>query len=294
MTAPMRGDLRPTVNRFRWGAAEVVTILDGAIRRDAIKPPFCLDKDADEIEAIGRQADIPGDRMEHIFVPTLINTGAALVLFDTGFGAAGHENGTGQLVARMAEAGYAPGDVDVVAFTHCHPDHIHGVMTGDDLTFPNARHVIGRREFDEWKSGDNIPQARAGNRELFLNTMVPLADRLEYLEDGDAVVPGITAEAAFGHSPGHMMFRLESAGQQLLVWGDVANHYVFSLRHPDSPVGFDDVPQTAIATRRRVLDMAATDGLLVVGHHMPFPSAGYVERTGESYRWEAMTYQARV
>jgi len=216
------------------------------------------------------------------------------VLFDTGFGAGGRDSHAGLLRQRLAEVGYAPEDIDVVAFTHCHPDHISGVMEGDAPAFPNARYAIGRKEFDTWKSGDGIPAQRAQNRELFLKLIPPLADRMTFLEDGDSVVPGLTAEAAFGHSLGHMMFRLESAGKSLLIWGDVTNHYVFSLQHPESTVAFDDDKDAAKATRIRVLDMVANDGLLVAGHHMPFPSLGYVERSGGSYRWVPATYQLRV
>jgi glyoxylase-like metal-dependent hydrolase (beta-lactamase superfamily II) len=87
---------------------------------------------------------------------------------------------------------------------------------------------------------------------------------------------------------------VESNGQQVLCWGDLANHYVFSLQVPEAKVAFDDDPDAAIATRKRVLDMVATDRIPVVGHHMPFPSLGFVERSGTSYRWEPMTYQMRV
>ena len=126
---------------------------------------------------------------------------------------------------------------------------------------------------------------------MFLRLIAPLADRLAFLEDGDEVVPGLSAEAAFGHSLGHMMYRLDSEGAQFLVWGDVANHYVYSLQHPPSTVGFDDDKEAAIATRSRVLDMVATDGLMVSGYHMPFPSVGYVEKWRGSYRWVPTTYQ---
>lgn len=294
MPARMMGELRPEVFRFSWGGAEIATILEGAVLRDSVRPPFCLDKDDDELAAIGAANRIPMDRMQHIFVPTLINTGAELVLFDVGFGPGGSGMGCGQLAAQLAAAGYGPEDVDVVAFTHCHPDHIQGVLHDGTLTFPNARHAMGRREFDAWKSGDGIPPQRAGNRELFLRLIAPLEDRLTFLEDGDAVVPGLTAEAAFGHSPGHMMYRLESEGAQFLVWGDIANHYVYSLQYPDSGVGFDDDREVAITTRKRVLDMVATDGLLVSGYHMPFPSVGFVDKMGGSYRWVPASYQMYV
>lgn len=295
MPAEKMGDLRPKVFRFAWGGAEITTILEGAVLRDSVKPPFCLDKDQDEIDAIGAANRIPADRMQHIFVPTVINTGTHVVLFDVGFGDGGAAMGCGQLTGLLAEAGYAAEDIDVVAFTHCHPDHIQGVSgDGGRMSFPNARHVIGRKEFDAWYSGDGIPSQRAENREMFLRLIAPLADRLAFLEDGDEVVPGLSAEAAFGHSLGHMMYRLDSEGAQFLVWGDVANHYVYSLQHPTSTVGFDDDKEAAIATRSRVLDMVATDGLMVSGYHMPFPSVGYVEKWRGSYRWVPTTYQPYV
>lgn len=294
MTAKMLDDIRPVLNRFTLGEAQVTTILDGAQVRPALKPPFVMDKDDDEIAAIGRANRLPVDTFENTFTPTVINTGAELVLMDVGFGEMGRGNGAGLLRARLVEAGYAPEDIDVVALTHCHPDHIGGIMEGDDLAFPNAQLMIGRREFDAWSTGEGIPEARTQNRELFLKLIAPLAERFKFLEDGDRVARGLTAEAAFGHSPGQMMYRLEAGGKQVLVWGDVTNHYVFSLQYPTAIVGFDDDKETATATRLRVLDMAAADDLIVVGHHMPFPSVGYVEKHDGAYRWAPASYQMRV
>jgi glyoxylase-like metal-dependent hydrolase (beta-lactamase superfamily II) len=294
MTATQLGPLRPTTHRFTLGEAEVTTILEGAHLREGINPPFATDMSADQIAAAARANNVPADRFQHTYTVTLINTGKELVLFDTGFGAMQRETGAGLLRARLGEAGYAPEDIDIVAFTHMHPDHIAGVMEGDAPAFPNARYAIGRREYDEWNSGANIPAQREQNREMFLKLIPPLAERMTFLEDGDSVAAGVTAEAAFGHSLGHMMYRLESGGKSALVWGDVTNHYVFSLQHPESPVAFDDDKAAAAATRKRVLDMVATDGLLVSGFHMPFPALGYVERHGGAYRWMPATYQLWV
>ncbi|MCG6903659.1 MAG: MBL fold metallo-hydrolase [Rhodobacter sp.] len=294
MTAPLLGEIRPCVHRFVLGEAEVTTILDGAMTLPAVSPPFAMDMRPGRMQAIAAANRLPDDRVENTFTPTLVNTGSALVLFDVGFGGFGRDKGAGNLRARLADAGYAPEDVDIVAFTHMHPDHIAGVMEGDALAFPNARHVIGRHEFDEWSSGENIPVQRQQNREMFLRLITPLADRLEFVDDGQAVAAGITAEAAYGHSLGHMMYRVESAGKSVLIWGDVANHYVFSVQYPENRVAFDDDPEQAISTRKRVLNMVADGGTLVIGHHMPFPSVGYVERAGDSYRWVPATYQLRV
>lgn len=290
MSAPMHGPLRPHHFRFTLGAVEVTTILDGAIPM-GISPPFLLEESGDEIAAIATAARLPTDRLENNFVPVLINTGAALVLIDTGCGHFRRDKGAGFLRDRLAGAGYAPEDIDVVMITHVHPDHIGGLLEDGDLAFPNARLMIGRREFDGWSDGTEIPEQRAENRQMFLDIVAPLKQQLRFLEDGDEIVPGVTAEAAFGHSVGHMMVRVRSGEAEVLIWGDVANHAVFSLEHPDSKVGFDDNKALAIATRNRVLADAADHGLLVVGHHMPFPGVGYVLRGRDGYHWRPVSYQ---
>jgi glyoxylase-like metal-dependent hydrolase (beta-lactamase superfamily II) len=293
MTASLHGALRHPAHRFVLGAFEVTTILDGAIAL-GVSPPFLLDESEDEIQAIARAARLPVDRLENNFVPTLVNTGEALVLFDTGCGHYRRDKGAGLLLERLADAGYAPGDVDAVALTHVHPDHIGGLLEDGVIAFPNAELMIGRREFFAWKSGEDIPPQRTENRAMFLDVVAPLEERFRFLDDGDEVVPGVTAEAAFGHSLGHMMFRVRSEGKEALIWGDVANHYVFSVGHPTAKVGFDDDKAMAIETRLRVLEAAARDGALIVGHHMPFPSAGFVEREGDGYRWVPAAYQLRL
>lgn len=293
MTEKLKGPYRPTIHRFALGNAEVTTILDGAHIREGVNPPYSMDKTEAEIATIAARNNLPTDGFEQSYTPTVITVGGQVVLFDTGFGAMGRDD-AGHLRRRLGQAGYAPEDIDIVAFTHCHPDHIAGVMENDAPSYPNARYAIGRREYDAWNDGTEIPEQRKQNRELFLKLLPPLAEKMTFLEDGDSLVPGLTAEAAFGHSLGHMMYRLESGGKSLLVWGDVTNHYVFSLQYPDSLVGFDDDKDMAIATRKRVLDMVATDGLLVSGHHTPFPSIGYVERYGTSYRWTPASYQLRM
>ncbi len=293
MTAPLQGALRYPAHRFVLGTFEVTTILDGTINM-GVSPPFMLDESEDEIAVVAKEALIPSDQLENNFVPTLVNTGDALVLFDTGCGHYRRDKGAGFLRERLGDAGYAPEDVDVVAFTHVHPDHIGGVYEDGAFAFRNAELVIGRQEYTAWKSGERIPPQRAENREMFLEIIASQEDRLRFLDDGDDVVPGVTAEAAFGHSLGHMMYRIRSEDSEALIWGDVANHYVFSVGRPRSKVAFDDDKDMAIETRIRVLESAVAESTLIIGFHMPFPSIGYVEREGEGYRWLPATYQVRL
>ena len=294
MASGLLGELRPLVHRFRWGQFEVTTILDGVQRRDGISPPFGIDQSADTVRSHALANKLPTDALENSFTPTLVNTGRELVLFDTGNGAGRRSSGAGYLRERLSLAGYRPEDVDVVAFTHVHPDHINGVREGSELAYPNARYVIGEREFDVWSDGQNIPERRADNLALFNALMPPLAAKMTFLRPGQDVVSGIRAIDAYGHSLGHLAFMVESEGKALLIWGDVTNHFALSLQRPHWHAAMDDDRGRAAETRTRVLDMVATDNILAIGHHMPFPAVGYVERAAEGYRWLPLTYQLSV
>jgi glyoxylase-like metal-dependent hydrolase (beta-lactamase superfamily II) len=102
---------------------------------------------------------------------------------------------------------------------------------------------------------------------------------------------GITAMAAFGHTPGHMAFHLESDGQRMMITADTANHYVWSLQRPDWEVRFDADKAAAAAARKTVFGMIAADRIPFTGYHMPFPAQGYVEPAGEGFCFVPLGYQ---
>jgi len=291
MPSAMKGVLLPSVCRFRLGRFEITTILDGVTQRDGPHPVFGINQPAALVQDHAEANHLPRTRFEHSYTPALVNTGRELVLFDTGNGPARRDTGVGNLRALLADAGHAPGDIDRVVITHGHPDHIGGLLEDGQPAFPNADYVFGQREFDFWRRGENIPESRKANRELYVKLVVPLADQATFAGNGHQVASGIHAVEAFGHSAGHMAWHLESEGQRLLLWGDVTNHYAVSLQRPDWHAQADDDKDMAVATRKRILDMAATERLWVIGHHMPFPAIGTVERTRDGYRWLAASYQ---
>jgi glyoxylase-like metal-dependent hydrolase (beta-lactamase superfamily II) len=221
----------------------------------------------------------------------MINTGKKLVLFDTGNGASKKDTGSGFLLDAMAAAGYSPDQVDIVVTTHCHPDHFLGHLTNGQPTFKNARYMFGEKEFAYWKKGDDVPDWRVPTREGFLKFCLPFEDKATFLKGGSAVTSGITAVEAFGHSPGHMAFNIESKGQRLFMWNDVTNNAVLSLQKPRWAVHFDHNGPQAIETRLRVLDMVSHDRCLAIGFHMPFPAFGYVDKHGDGYQWVPAQYQ---
>ncbi|MGZ9811056.1 MBL fold metallo-hydrolase [Pseudoroseicyclus sp. H15] len=211
------------------------------------------------------------------FSPVVVKSGGQTLLFDTGLEARG-------LREALAGAGFKPEDIDIVVLTHMHGDHVNGLSGPDgEITFPDAAYVTGSTEWAHWSNADYEP---------FEEKVRPLAELFEFIEPGAEVAPGVTAVEAFGHTPGHMAYLVESGGDTLLMMVDTANHHVFSLAHPDWEVGFDSDKKMAAATRHRLLGMAADERLPVIGYHMPFPCTGFVERRGEDgFRWIPVTYQ---
>ncbi len=273
--APMLGATPPPYMRVKLGGFEVTNMLVGSRTVPDPQNIFGMNVDSETFAVASAEAGLPTDKAQFFFTPPLVNTGSELVLFDTGLNGAG-------TVAALEAAGYTADQVDVVVITHMHGDHIGGLSSDGTATFPNARYVTGRAEYDAW--------AAAGN-DNFNGKVKPLAEQMVFLEDGGSVASGITAMAAFGHTPGHMTYMLESDGAQMLLGADFANHYVWSLAHPTWEVKFDMDKSTAAATRKTVLDMLAADKVPFSSYHMPFPAFGYVETRGDGYHYVPHTYQ---
>ncbi len=301
MPASLQGDLQPTVYRFKLGGFEAATILDSKAVREGVHPMYGGNATADEVHALARANHIDTNRLEHPNIPTLVNTGKELVLFDAGNGALPREYEqlkarmpAGNLVTRLGQAGYKPEDIDVVVLTHGHPDHIGGLVEGGKPVFPNARYVFGAAEYDFWKKNENVREARKFNQKLFMTICEPLAARATFIKPGDEVVPGIRAVDAAGHSPGLMAFHIESDGKRFMITADTLTQYVMAVQRPEWYFEMDDDKDKAVATRKRMLDMLATEKLFFASFHMPFPGIGWIEKSAGGYRWVSHTYQLNL
>ncbi|MFN3658656.1 MAG: MBL fold metallo-hydrolase [Pseudolabrys sp.] len=301
MPAALHGELQPAFYRFKLGGFEAASVLDAKAIRDGLHPHYGANASAEAVQALARENNIDPQRFEHPNIPTLVNTGKELVLFDTGNGALPREYEQlakrlppGQTAARLAQNGYKPEDVDVVVLTHGHPDHIGGLVEGGKPVFPNARYVFGAAEYDFWQKNVGVREARKFNREIYVTICTPLAERATFIKPGDTVVPGITAVDVSGHSPGLMAFHVESEGKRLMITADTFTQYVMAVQRPEWHFEMDDDKEKAVATRNRMLDMLSNERLLVASFHCPFPGLGYIEKAGGGYRWTPHSYQMNL
>jgi glyoxylase-like metal-dependent hydrolase (beta-lactamase superfamily II) len=204
---------------------------------------------------------------------------------------------TGHLKESLSRTGFEESDIDVVILSHAHPDHIGGLALEDGTArFPNARVLMSRKEYDFWYSED--VRSRLGSGSLYgsaeleslmsgwIDRYLPVVrERLEWLADEAEIVPGIAAVDTPGHTPGHLGVAISSGTESMLFAGDVLI-MPSQVVHPDWTSMFDLDAQTLIATRRRLLDRAATDRSIVFHYH--FGEAGRFGRRGSQFDWEPL------
>ncbi|MEL6643795.1 MAG: MBL fold metallo-hydrolase [Pseudomonadota bacterium] len=266
----------PRARGFRLGDMAVTTLLSGTAPNDDPQAIFGGDVSAEDFAAVSAENFLTTDTMQFYYTPTLVQTGEATILFDTGLSRE-------SLEGPLREAGVGAEDITHVIITHMHPDHIGGMTRADGtLTYPGATYLTGAVEFDSSAGREN---------QNFDAKVRPFAERFGFLNDGDAVAPGVTAMAAFGHTPGHMIYRIESGAQQLLLVADLVGHYVWSFANPDWTMLYDADKAQANASRRRVLDMLSADRIPMIGYHMPFPAVGFVETRDSGFRFVPVSYQ---
>jgi glyoxylase-like metal-dependent hydrolase (beta-lactamase superfamily II) len=124
--------------------------------------------------------------------------------------------------------------------------------------------------------------------------MKPYADagKVTMMKDGAQLGPGMTALAAPGHTVGHTMVRVSSQGNDLLLWGDIVHNAALQFAEPDRAIAFDTDQPMAIASRKKVFDMVATDRLMIAGAHLPFPGVGHVAKAAVGYAYIPVEWRA--
>lgn len=184
----------------------------------------------------------------------------------------------------LKAAGWSRESVNAVVCTHLHVDHVgwNTMLEGERWvpTFPKARYLIGRAEYDHWsKEGDGESSA------ILSDSVKPIFDAgLADLVAMDHVIsPELRLVPTPGHTPGHVSVSIQSKGERAMITGDLMHHPI-QIAHPEWSSGFDSDQGASRRTRKEFLETVADNGTLVIGTHFAAPTAGHVKRDGQGYR----------
>lgn len=224
----------------------------------------------------------------------LINTGNKLVLIDAGAGKLFGPT-LGKLVSSLKASGYTPDQIDEIYITHMHADHVGGLTDDNGPVFPNAVVRADVHDADFWLSEENLNKAAEGDKGFFQGAMISLfpyikAGKFKPFSGNTDLMPGIKAVSTYGHTPGHTIYEIESAGQKLVLWGDLMHVAAVQFENPSVTIQFDSDSKNAAIQRKKAYADAAKQGYLVGSAHISFPGLGYVRPEGKAYAWTPINY----
>ncbi len=202
------------------------------------------------------------------------------------------DQGKRDYLAGLAALGVKPEQVTHVMCTHLHWDHVGWNTQRVDgqwvPTFPNARYIMAKREYDHWdaiyaKDGatpDNI------HAMAFEDSVLPImrAEKAVLVADDFELEKGISLEPCPGHTPGHVVINVAAGGKRGVFIGDVLHHPI-QLLFPDLSSRADVDMDASRPTRRALIEKHAGTGSIVMPHHFATPCSGTIERAGAGFSY---------
>ncbi|WP_322796116.1 MBL fold metallo-hydrolase [Tepidiforma sp.] len=264
---------------LQLGSVEIQPLLDAPVLMD---PHRFMPQHASRIlEEFGHQADARG-LFTMAVTCYLVRSAGKTILIDTGLGSRRRPGfPVGRLDGALADAGVAPGDIDLVVHTHLHIDHV-GWNTVDrqggarEVFFPRAEFVIQRAEWDYWMQPERMHEP--GNEHL-VECVEPLrhTGRIRFVEGEDAIDEHLVFVPTPGHTPGHVAIGIVDGPERGIIIGD-ASHHPMQLLHPDWSPAFDVDPVLSAKTRDALFDRVIAEGRTLLAGHWPFPGIGRLVR----------------
>lgn len=231
------------------------------------------DNESEKLNPISLFGDVSDSLVESLNMPEgipasvstfLLQVDGKNILFDAGLGTFG-----GKMLSRLAALGINADNIDIVYLTHFHVDHIAGLVEKDAAgidtkAFKNASIYAGKVEYDAWM--EHIPK-----NDLQKMVMELYRDSLHLFAFGDSLPHGVLAIDAIGHTPGHTAFQVSN----LLIIGDLMHGYALQKDHPEINSNYDMDKEKSIESRKRIMQYAKDNKLLMAGMHLPPP--GFAE-----------------
>lgn len=284
--APMATVQAPYFYRFKFGDWQGTVVSDGTLPLGDPKTNF-TGLAPDEMDRQLKDNFLPAGNAVLEQNILIMNTGDKMVLFDTGMGSLKlFGPTTGKMVSTMKQAGIDPKDIDAVVMSHAHVDHCGGnVDEAGKPVFPNAQYFISQVDYDYWTGDPKGPDGLKVFFETARKNLVPFRDKITFLKDDQQFLPGFTSIAAPGHTLGHTIFVMESAGKQMSYIGDLTHHPVLLMEKPLTEFAYDHDPKQSAQTRVKLLTMLADKRIPILAYHFAWPGIGNVAKQGQGFRY---------
>ena len=272
--------------KYKVGSVEVTAIYDG-IWKKPHDPAFIKNASVEETKAALAKAGLTTEFMPIPLTVSVLKIGDKYIMVDSGSGVGQWQANATNLPANMQAAGIDRNQISTILISHFHPDHVWGLMEkGTNApVFPNAELIVSGTEYKWWTEAgrvEKLPEGRkaAGKR---ISDVFPGWKNWKQVEDNAEVAPGVRLIAAPGHTPGHSAFLVTSGTQQLMVSNDTMYVPALLAPHPDWQGAYDQDGDTAVATRRKLVDRVIADKMMISGAHFPFPGSGQFVKDGAGY-----------
>ncbi len=290
-----KNNQNPWIYAFTIGDVEAWSISDGFLDFGQGLNLMYPESERDEMKKALEQRFEPTSSLQIYINILVLRKGSEVIVFDAGFGIVDHPD-RGWLIEGLERVGINREDVTAAYLSHTHGDHMAGFIAPDEKPmYPNAVIYTTPEEHEFWMQTSH-DFSRTKRDPKALDRMVKtaqmrfelLAGQIERAPAGSQMFGGlVTVEEAFGHTPGHAMYRITSAGETLLNFTDIAHSDILMFRNPSWVIGWDHDMSQAVETRRRFFKQASQQRTPCFGFHVPWPGLGGIAQRGsvESYDW---------
>jgi glyoxylase-like metal-dependent hydrolase (beta-lactamase superfamily II) len=187
----------------------------------------------------------------------------------------------------LAAAGFPPESINAVLCTHLHFDHVGWntqLVEGRWVpTFPQARYLFGKQEFEHWVHLRNTGGYH--DFEHLHDAIDPIvaAGLADYITPDYQVTDEVSLFPTPGHTPGHVSVLIRSRGEEAVITGDMMHHPI-QLVDPLRQGNFDMDKEQGAQTRQAFVDRFGNSKVLIIGSHFADPTAGWIVRDGRGWR----------
>ena len=222
--------------------------------------------------------------IETNFNAFLIKSGGKNILIDAGAGTL-FGPVAGNLSKALEEVGVMNDDISNIIATHLHPDHIGGMIseTGEQV-FKNAALTLTQDEYSFWNKEENF-KSNPEDQNLPLSVLAAYSENLNLTSGNADLGLGLSAIDLPGHTAGHIGIMISSGDDQMAIVGDIIHAQYLQINNPEIGVVFDQDVDQARQSRKRILDILASEKTMFTGGHLLSPAIGYVESNGLNYSW---------